>query len=415
MNLLRSILIAHSMLLTAAVSFAQPNSMALVGGTIYTDPQSPPIRDGVVLVENGKIASVGPRASIQIPRGVQTINCSGLTVMAGFWNSHVHFTERKWARAAMIDAPELGTQLQEMLTRHGFTSVFDTGSMWENTRRIRDRIESAEVAGPRIRSTGEILYPPGGVPPDLVLDITGAMRVKLPEVQTEAEATEAARNLLDAGVDGIKLYAQTWAPPIVVLAPAAIRGAVTEAHRRGKLVFAHPSNREGLVNAVRGGVDILVHTTPQSGLWTDAILDEMRAASVTLIPTLKLWRYELRHDRASARNQFVGVAVAQLRAWRSKGGAVLFGTDVGYVNDYDPTEEYELMAEAGMDYRQILASLTTAPASRFGAMNVGRIARGAAADLTVLQSDPASDVRFFGKVVYTIREGKTIFRAVNGH
>jgi hypothetical protein len=199
--------------------------------------------------------------------------------MAGFWNSHVHFTERKWANAATIPAPELSAQLEAMLTRYGFTSVFDTGSMWENTRRIRDRVESAEVAGPRIRSTGEILYPPGGVPTDLVLDIAGAMRVKLPEVGTEAEATEAARKLLDAGVDGIKLYAQTWAPPIVVLPPAAIHGAVAEAHRRGKLVFAHPSNRDGLLTAVRGGVDILAHTTPQSGLWTNAILDQRRTAA----------------------------------------------------------------------------------------------------------------------------------------
>ena len=73
-----------------------------------------------------------------------------------------------------------------MLTRYGFTSVFDTGSMWENTKRIRDRVESGELAGPRIRSTGEILEPPGGAPPDLVLDITGAMRVRLPEVASEA-------------------------------------------------------------------------------------------------------------------------------------------------------------------------------------------------------------------------------------
>jgi hypothetical protein len=48
------------------------------------------------------------------------------------------------------------------------------------------------------------------------------------------------------------------------------------------------------------------------------------------------------------------------------GGEVLFGTDVGYLQDDDPTEEYELMAAAGMDYRQVLASLTAAPAARFG-------------------------------------------------
>jgi hypothetical protein len=58
------------------------------------------------------------------------LDCSGLTITAGFWNSHVHFFERKWANAATIPAPELTRQLQEMLTRYGFTSVFDLGSMW---------------------------------------------------------------------------------------------------------------------------------------------------------------------------------------------------------------------------------------------------------------------------------------------
>jgi hypothetical protein len=64
---------------------------------------------------------------------------SGLTITAGFWNSHVHFLQRKWADAATLPESELTRQLQAMLTQYGFTSVFDTWSMWENTRRLRDR------------------------------------------------------------------------------------------------------------------------------------------------------------------------------------------------------------------------------------------------------------------------------------
>jgi imidazolonepropionase-like amidohydrolase len=298
-----------------------------------------------------------------------------------------------------------------MLTRFGFTSVFDTGSMWENTRQIRDRIESGEISGPRIRSTGEILNPKGAVPPDLVFDVIGAMRIKLPEIADADEARAASKMLLDAGADGIKVYAQTWAPPIVVLPEGAIRAAVDEAHARQKLVFAHPSNRDGLLNAVRAGVDILVHTSPQSGPWDETVLTAMKKAGVTLIPTLKLWKYELRHDRTSARERFAGVAVGQLRAWNASGGVVLFGTDVGYMNDYDPTEEFVLMADAGMTFHQILTSLTTAPAQRFGVSNRGRIASGFAADLTVLIGNPAADIRAFGAVAYSIRDGKVIFRA----
>src|SRR5438876_51659 len=122
--------------------------LALVGGTIYVSPTEEPIRNGVVLIDGDKIIDVGPTLS----RPAERIDCSGLTITAGFCNSHVHFFERKWADAGNIPAPELTRQLQETFTRFGFTSVFDLSSMWQNTRRIRDRIESGEVDGPRIRS-----------------------------------------------------------------------------------------------------------------------------------------------------------------------------------------------------------------------------------------------------------------------
>jgi imidazolonepropionase-like amidohydrolase len=387
--------------------------IALVGGTIYVSPTEDPIRDGVILVRGGKIAEVGGKASLKVPPGIQTLDCSGLTITAGFWNSHVHFMERKWAGAAKIPAPELSGQLQAMLTQYGFTSVVDTGSMWANTRLLRDRIESGEIPGPRIRSTGEILMPKSGLkgsPPSL-MDALGFMRAELPEVADAAEALAASKKLLDAGTDGIKVYAATWYEPFVALPQSAIEAAAKEAHSRGKLVFAHPTNREGLLAAVRGGADVVVHTTPQSGPWDETVMTAMKERGIALIPTLKLWNYELRHDRTSARDKFVEAGVVQLRAWHAVGGVILFGTDVGYMNDYDPSDEYALMARAGMDFRQILAALTVTPAERFGeSKQRGRIAPGLAADFVVLNEDPSRKVRAFADVRYTLRDGKVIHR-----
>jgi imidazolonepropionase-like amidohydrolase len=197
----------------------------------------------------------------------------------------------------------------------------------------------------------------------------------------------------------------------VALPESAIRAVVDEAHRRGKLVFAHPSNRQGLMAAVQGGVDILVHTSPQSGPWDETVLAAMKFSRVAVIPTLKLWRHELRHNRASDRERFAAIGLDQLRTWVAAGGATLFGTDVGYMDDYDPSDEYALMAKAGMNVRQILASVTTAPAERFGvSRQVGRVAPGFRADLTVLRRDPAQDIRAFANVEYTVRNGKIIYR-----
>jgi imidazolonepropionase-like amidohydrolase len=399
--------------------FAQPRSpssrpLALLGGTIFVSPTAEPIQDGVVLIRDGKIAVVGPRASLSIPSDIKTLDCTGLTITAGFWNSHVHFMERKWAGAAKIPATELGAQLEAMLTRFGFTSVFDTGSIGENTRQLRDRIESGEVPGPRIRSTGEILAAPGGAPDPGILDALGFMRNASIEVADGAAALGAATELLDAGADGVKLYAATFFPPFATLPESAISAAVDEAHRRGKPAFAHPTNRAGLLAAVHGGVDVVVHTTPQAGPWDEAVLAAMKERGVALIPTLKLWTYELRHDREPQRQRFTRAGIDQLRAWVTSGGVVLFGTDVGYMGDYDPSDEYALMHEAGMTFRQILASLTTAPAARFGAAGkLGRIAEGFAADLVVLDGDPAQNARSFAAVRHTFRDGALIYTAAN--
>jgi len=97
-------------------------------------------------------------------------------------------------------------------------------------------------------------------------------------------------------------------------------------------------------------------------------------------------------------------------AWVDAGGKVLVGNDLGAV-DYEPAEEYTLMAEAGMSVRQILASLTTAPAERFGAAShLGRIAPGLTADLVVIRGDPVRDIHALAAVEYTLRDGTIIYR-----
>jgi hypothetical protein len=95
-------LIAPALLLTCAVRLpAQAKvpvagpSWALVGGTVYVSPTEPPIRNAIILIRSGTIAAVGRRGSVQLPAEIQKLDCSGLTITAGFWNSHVHFVQRK--------------------------------------------------------------------------------------------------------------------------------------------------------------------------------------------------------------------------------------------------------------------------------------------------------------------------------
>jgi imidazolonepropionase-like amidohydrolase len=84
------------------------------------------------------------------------------------------------------------------------------------------------------------------------------------------------------------------------------------------------------------------------------------------------------------------------------------------MTDYTTLEEFEQMAKAGMSYRDILASLTTAPAARRGlAASSGKIAVGFDADFTALQTDPERSVNAFADVKYTIRGGRIIYDAAS--
>jgi imidazolonepropionase-like amidohydrolase len=429
LNVRRTLLVLSAVILsgflgtrTLGQSRSTGAQLAVVGATIHTSPTEEPIRNGVVLVEGGKIAAVGRRDSVRVPQGSTVIDAAGSTMTAGFWNSHVHFLERMWMDPAKIPSSDLTRQFQMMLTQYGFTSVFDIWSSLENTRQLRDRVESGEVAGPRIRFTGPAMFPKGAattpymeIAPPAQWATLGFMphdRILLPRVAEAAETAEIARKLLDAGADGLKMYVAFPGRDGGVVPDGVIQAMVKEGHSRGKPVFVHPTTTEGLMASVRAGVDVLAHTTPQSGPWAQSVLTAMSQARVALIPTLSFWRWQIRHERISAADAVEENAIGQLRSWVAAGGQVLYGTDLGWVTEYDPTGEYVLMAKAGMTFPQILASLTTAPAQRFGDFDrLGRIAPGLTADLTILRSDPSKDIRALSAVDYTIRDGKVIYRS----
>jgi hypothetical protein len=165
---------------------------------------------------------------------------------------------------------------------------------------------------------------------------------------------------------------------------------------------------------VEGGVDILAHTFPtelDGRPWDRALPGMMIERRMAMTPTLKLFSYELR--KLGLPSDIVAIvlanAQAQLRAFSEGGGQVLFGTDVGYMTDYDPTDEYVLMQQAGLSYARILAALTVAPAERFGRAAGGRLRPGADADITVVNGHPEFDIRALAVVRYTVRAGRVIY------
>jgi imidazolonepropionase-like amidohydrolase len=293
--------------------------------------------------------------------------------------------------------------MQEMLTRWGFTSVWDLGSDPSNSLALRRRVDAGELAGPRILLTGNI-FPKGGHPVYL------PTQLQLPEAATPEEAAQMARADLQMGLDGMKLFTGVFmgpGRPVVNMDTAVAKAAVDVTRAEGKPVFAHPQNRRGVDVVLDSGVNVLAHSVPTEAGYTIEQLARFKSQGTALIPTLSLWT-TVTPDPAIV-GRLMESGIAQLKAFSANGGVVLFGTDVGFTSLYDTTAEFEQMQRA-ITAREVLASLTTNPAQYFGATKKGRVEVGLDGDLVVLDADPSTDARNLAKVAYTIRGGNIIYQ-----
>jgi imidazolonepropionase-like amidohydrolase len=299
-----------------ALTDVAAQELAVTNVRLYAGPERAPIERATILIRDGTIVAVGRDVTVG---DVPTIDAGGRAATAGLWNAHVHLTD-----------PELRTNaaaiVRDMLLRYGFTSVVDTGSVPEDTRRLAAAIARREIDGPRIViASGGFVFT-GGTPsylPD----------TRLPELATPADAKPAVDALLDAGADGIKIFSGSFITPTetVLLPPEIIAAVTSAAHARGRFVVAHPTNREGFVNAVENGVDVLAHTAPSAGQLGPELVAMMLARRVALTPTLKLWSWELRRSNVpeAALRAFVGDPAADLTSFAHvaltiRGGRVVY-------------------------------------------------------------------------------------------
>ena len=403
------------MLGIAMAGNANAADLALTHARIYVAPDAAPIADGTLLIHDGKIAAVAKQGAVRIPRDAERIDLHGGSVTAGFWNNHVHMMTPPLLNAAKHADADLTSALTQMLTRWGFTTVFDIASMLSNTNEIRRRIDSGRVIGPTILTVGDPFFPKGGTPV-YVKQFMKDNNFPDEEILDLPDAVARAHRQIHEGADGVKLFAGAIVGGKIGVLPMPLdqaRALVEAAHAEGKPVFAHPSNLAGLTVSMDSGVDILAHTTPMSGPWSPDLTARILEHRMALIPTLTLFEVEAKKLGEPPAELKGGrdAAVQQVSAYAKAGGQILFGTDVGYIDVFDTTEEYRELGRA-LDWRQILRSLTTSPAERFGySAHKGRLAPGMDADLVVLQDDPAKDVTAFARVRLTMRAGRTIFDA----
>ena len=399
--MIRCALLACSLLLFRS---AFGGDLLITNATLHAAPGEAPLHAAAILIRDGRIVSVTAELIPQARDAVR-LDAGDRAVTAGLWNCHVH----------LID-PRLGSDPQlvitEMLLRNGFTSVVDVGSAASGTIALRHAIANGDLLGPRIvMANGGFVYKdgtPSYLPRGLLLELHDA-----------ASAPEAMEAVLAAGSEGIKIFSGSFrTPERTILLPPEIIAAVTRtAHTNDAFMVAHPTSLQGVVNAVMNGVDVLAHTAPPAGRFDDDLVKAMIDRNVAMVPTLKLWSWELGRIGLPrvVIDKFEGRGVEQVRQLHVAGGELLFGTDVGYMIDFDTRREYELLERAGLDFAAILKMLTTNPARRFGEGEAGVVHAGEPGDIVVYEQDPALSPAHFSRVSHVIRGGRILYEASSRH
>ena len=386
-------------------------------------------REAAVLIQDGHVTYVGRRANAQVPRDAEVIDATGLTVLPGLIDCHVHLTSLgeglDFARE-LTTPPTLELMRAVRSARRtleaGFTAVRDAAG---SPAGIRMAIDAGYFPGPRMFVTVSALSQTGGhtdshfmcgadldIPlpdrPYMVVDGVEAMRLRVREV-------------IRAGADWIKLctsggvLSSSDQPHHAALTIEEIRAAVEEAATQGRKVMAHAQANAGIKNALKGGVATIEH-----GIWLDGdAIEMMLDGHNALIPTLVAPAWVIRHAEAGKMPAYaadkaravIADHTASIKQAVEAGVKIAFGTDTGVGPHGTNGEEFLLMNKLGMAPIDCIRAATTVAAQTIGMKGVGTLTPGSWGDLIGVPGDPLADLTLLAdpaKVHLVVKGGDVV-------
>jgi len=413
-------LLALSVAIAGPTMAAEPPAILLRPAQVFDGVDPRPHAGWEVLIEGGKIVSVGPK--LTAPAGARTIDLPGQTLMPGMIEGHGHlflhpYNETSWDDQVLHEPLALRTARAVAQARAtlmaGFTSERDLGTEGAGYADVglRQAIDQGIMPGPRMSvATRAIValgaYGPKGFEPGVAIP-QGAE-----EVSGVDGIVRAVRSQIAAGADVVKLYADyRWGPgepSRATLSQAEVTAATEAAHDAGRTVAVHASTAEGMRRAVAAGVDTIEHG--YGG--TLEIFKAMAAKGIALCPTLAA-SDAVAHYRGWNGADPAPASVAESRKSfalaRAAGVPMCVGGDVGVFAHGENAREMELMAAAGMPAAQVLVAATSGNAKAFHLDGkLGAIKAGLLADLIAVNGDPTQAIAAVRDVRLVIKGGVVV-------
>jgi imidazolonepropionase-like amidohydrolase len=378
---------------------------ALSGARLIIGDDAPAIEDGVVIVRDGRIAGVGPRASVTVPQGLRVIDVKGATIIPGLIDMHAHASQIEWAPAYLAAGV---TTIRDMGGEAGFLAAF------------RNEIASGRGLGPRVELAGLVDGPGDGGFGTVV-------------ASTPAEGRAIVDRYHALGFSQMKLYS--------LVQPDVVEAITARAHELKMPVTGHVPTSLGLEKAVLAGMDQVAHMpvrgqpgTPD----TDRVI-ALLAERHTVIDPTQAWgaltgrprdvpaevtepgiaqapyplaanyRSVLNNPRPAAATPATPAAPrgpSILKVLHDKGVPIVAGTD-GALPGYSLLREVELYVQAGLTPLQAIQAATRVSARALSLeAEMGTIALGKRADLVVLDADPLANISNIRRTRFVVANGK---------
>ena len=384
------------LLLLLALPLAAPAQVTIRATTVL-DGKGAVLRNVRIVVQGSKIARVEPAGS-----GAVSYDLSGLTVMPGWIDTHVHinghFNKQGRADTRQESPAEFGLRTEGSAwatLEAGFTTVQSLGA--DSDKTLRDLIGEGVVPGPRILTSLNALTERSGTPEEI--------RMKV-------------RKLVSDGADVIKLFATASSRDggKQTMTDEQIQAACGEARAQGRRAAVHAHASSGAKAAVLAGCSSIEHGT----FLSDEVLDLMVQHGTYLDPNLSNV-----HNYLDNKKAFLGlgnytekgfelmaedlpIRIDTIHRARAKKVKIVLGTDaVAGGNGRNQEEFVNRVRDAGQPAMEAIVSATSLAAESLGlAAQIGAVASGMEADLIATNGNPLDDITSVRKVVFVMKSGK---------
>ena len=411
-----------SLVVALASIDAVAQNMAIKGATILDVTNGEMVKNHVVIVKDGRIASVTPARLMEIPKSIDVIDLQGHTLLPGLIDMHVHLTSgggyHGYERLKLTDERRaiLGVVHAKQTLMAGFTTVRNVGAGSFGDAALRDAINDGDIPGPRMLVSGPPIGITGGhcsdnnlLPPEYGISGEGV-------ADGPWAARTAVRRNIKYGADLIKTCStggvlskgtKVGAPQYTVEELTAL---IDEAHSRGLKVASHAHGAEGIINALIAGADTIEHASFIDDEGIRLAIENNAALSMDIYVTeyilgegasAGILEESLEKERMTGATQR-----SSFRKAVEAGATIVYGTDAGVYPHGQNAKQLSRMTRFGMTPLQALQSATTVAAEVMGlGYEVGKIEAGYAADFVAVEGNPIEQIELLEAPSAVIKGG----------